>query len=175
VTDLVVARLPTVPSSTTRAGKWAPVILRRVTPESLFSLANALVLPGWLLLVFAPRWRWSARFVSGLVIPCLLGLLYALVLVPRFGGAEGGFGSLAEVRKLFEDPFLLLAGWVHYLAFDLFIGAWEVRDAQRRGVPHLLVVPCLFLTFMFGPIGLLLYVVIRVVRARRLAIDETSA
>jgi len=161
---------------TNRAGRrLTPAILRNVTPDSLFSLASFVVLPGWLLLVFVPRWRWSARLVSSLVIPCLLGALYALILVPRFGGAQGGFGSLADVRKLFEDPYLLLAGWLHYLAFDLFIGAWEVRDAQRSGMPHLLVVPCLFLTFMFGPIGLLLYVVIRGVRTRRIAIDETSA
>ena len=56
---------------------------------------------------------------------------------------------------------MLLAGWTHYLAFDLFIGGWEVRDAQRRGIPHLLVVPALVLTFLFGPAGLLLYLAIR--------------
>ena len=64
------------------------------------------------------------------------------------------------MRTLFENPWLLLAGWAHYLAFDLFIGGWEVRDAQRRGIPHLLVVPALVLTFLFGPAGLLLYLLI---------------
>jgi hypothetical protein len=65
------------------------------------------------------------------------------------------------VRTLFENPWGLLAGWTHYLAFDLFIGGWEVRDAQRRGIPHLLVVPALVLTFLLGPGGLLLYLAIR--------------
>jgi hypothetical protein len=69
------------------------------------------------------------------------------------------------VRALFENPWLLLAGWTHYLAFDLFIGGWEVRDAQRRGIPHLLVVPALVLTFLFGPAGLLLYLAISLRRA----------
>ena len=54
-------------------------------------------------------------------------------------------------------------GWIHYLAFDLFVGAWEVRDAQARGIHHLLVIPCLFLTLMAGPGGLLLYWAIRIV------------
>ena len=58
-------------------------------------------------------------------------------------------------------PWLLLAGWIHYLAFDLFVGSWEVRDAQERGIPHLAVVPCLLLTFMFGPAGWFLYNLVR--------------
>jgi Domain of unknown function (DUF4281) len=62
-----------------------------------------------------------------------------------------------ERRRAVRQPWLLLAGWVHYLCFDLLVGCWEVRDAHGRGVPHLLVMPCLFLTFMFGPAGWLLY------------------
>ena len=69
----------------------------------------------------------------------------------------------------------MLAGWVHYLVFDLFVGAWEVRDARRVGVHHLLVVPCLALTFMAGPIGLLLYLGLRAGIARRLGLDEGGA
>lgn len=80
-----------------------------------------------------------------------------MLLVLFFGQADGGFGSLAGVMKLFTNPWAVLAGWVHYLAFDLFVGAWEVRDAEQHGVSHLLVVPCLFFTFMLGPIGLLMY------------------
>ena len=98
----------------------------------------------------------------------LLGGVYLVLIVRSFGdGGGGGFGSLAEVRTLFENPWALLAGWIHYLAFDLFIGAWEVRDAQRNGLHHLLVVPCLVLTFMLGPVGLLLYLVLRGAITRR--------
>ncbi len=133
-----------------------------MNPESLFSLCGALVLPGWLLLVFAPHWRWSARFVCGAVIPLLLAVVYLCLVVTHFNDAGGGgFGSLAEVAQLFRNPYNLLAGWIHYLAFDLFIGSWEVRDARVSGVPHLLVVPCLLLTFLFGPVGLLLYFALR--------------
>jgi len=130
-------------------------------PDSLFSLAGMLVLPGWFLLIFLPRWKYGAALVSGFLIPALLGFIYAWLIVMRFGANEGGYGSLTEVRLLFSDDYLLLAGWIHYLAFDLFIGGWEVRDSAQRGVHHLLVVPCLLLTLLFGPVGLLLYLGIR--------------
>jgi hypothetical protein len=145
------------------------------SPEAVFSMASTVVLPGWLLLVFAPRWRHTARLVCAVLIPGLLAVLYAALIAARWGGAEGGFSSLADVQKLFADPWILLAGWVHYLVFDLFIGAWEVRDAGRLGLPHLLVVPCLVLTFLFGPAGLLLYGIVRAVRTRRVLVDEAAA
>ena len=136
--------------------------------ESLFSLAGALVLPGWLLLVFLPRWRPVTPLVTAIVIPALLAILYAWLIVAHLPGAGGGFGSLADVSELFRNEYLLLAGWIHYLAFDLFIGSWEVRDANRNGVPQLAVVPCLVLTFLLGPAGLLLYLLIRAYVTRRL-------
>jgi predicted ferric reductase len=130
-----------------------------MSPESLFSLASALVLPGWVLLVVAPRWRRTQRIALALLL--LLALVYLFLIATRMPGAQGGFGSLDQVRRLFESPHLLLAGWIHYLAFDLFIGAWEVRDARRLPLPHAFVVPCLVLTFLLGPIGLLLYAGLR--------------
>ena len=145
------------------------------SPEAVFSMASAAVLPGWLLLVLAPRWRWTARLVSAVLIPGLLAVLYAAIIAARWRSAEGGFSSLADVQKLFADPWILLAGWIHYLVFDLFIGAWEVRDAGRLGIPHLLVAPCLVLTFLFGPVGLLLYGIVRAVRTRRVLVDEAAA
>ena len=70
--------------------------------------------------------------------------------------------------KLFRNEWLVLAGWIHYLAFDLFVGAWEVRDSQDRGISHFLVIPCLLLTFFLGPIGLLLYFTVRsIISGRR--------
>nr|WP_235727181.1 ABA4-like family protein [Hymenobacter siberiensis] len=89
---------------------------------------------------------------------------YAVLIAAHYAGphgGEGGFQSLDAVAALFRDPWALLAGWVHYLCFDMWTGAWEVRDAQRRGMPHGLLIPCLLLTFLFGPVGLLLYFGVR--------------
>lgn len=145
-----------------------------MTLEHLFSIAGTLVLPGWLLLAFLPRWRWSAQLIAPVVIPALLGSLYVVLVLLHLRGTDGGFGSLAEVAKLFQDPPVLLAGWVHYLAFDLFVGSWEVRDAQRLGIHHGLVLPCLVLTFLLGPAGLLLYLAVRATK-RRYRIDAAPA
>lgn len=128
--------------------------------ETIFTACSSLALLGWVLLLFLPRQR-HAQVVAGIGVPLAIAAVYAVLIALYFGRSEGGFGSLTAVAQLFQTPAILLAGWVHYLAFDLFIGAWETRDAQVHGVPHLLVVPCLLLTFMLGPIGLLMYFAIR--------------
>ena len=145
-----------------------------MTPERLFSILNAVALVGWLPLVFLPRMRWSASVVP-LVVPLALGVVYVALIAIAMPGSEGNFSSLAGVRALFENPWGLLAGWTHYLAFDLFVGGWELRDAQRRGIPHLFVVPALILTFLFGPGGLLLYFLIRSFAPNKTPSDLRSA
>ena len=132
-----------------------------MSPEQLFSLANGVAAVSWLLLAIQPGRAWVTRVVTGVAVPALFALLYIALIVSTFGSATGSFTTLAGVSALFGNQWVLLAGWVHYLAFDLLIGTWEVRDARERGVPHVLVVPCLFLTFMFGPAGWLLYLVLR--------------
>ncbi len=128
---------------------------------------------GWLLLIFFPRNK-VARLISGSVLPIALSIFYLILIASNIRDAEGGFGSLADVTKLFQKPELLLAGWIHYLAFDLFIGAWEVRDAQRNQIPHLVVLPCLVMTFMLGPVGLLFYFAIRTAKTRSLSLSRHS-
>ena len=128
---------------------------------------------GWLLLVILPKSP-LVRIISGIVIPLILSAGYLALIAMHFQGADGGFGSLADVATLFGKPELLLAGWIHYLAFDLFIGAWEVRDAQRNQIPHLVVIPCLVMTFMLGPIGLLFYFAIRTSKLRSLSLSPRS-
>jgi len=136
-----------------------------LVPDKVFSLCGALVLPCWLLLIFLPRWSWTQRLAT-FVAPLLLAGVYVWMLAtaPRVPGA--GFNSIAQVRALFSVDRALAAGWIHYLAFDLFIGSWEVRDAGRLRINHLFVVPCLALTFLFGPVGLGMYLVLRAVMRR---------
>ena len=128
---------------------------------------------GWLLLAILPRQPIAQR-LAGIGLPLVLSATYLFLIAMHFDGAEGGFGSLADVATLFQKRELLLAGWIHYLAFDLFIGAWEVRDSQRHQIPHLVVIPCLLMTFMLGPIGLLFYFAIRTAKTKRLALDGAA-
>ena len=138
--------------------------------ERIFSLASAISVVGWLFLVFVPR-RPYTQTIAGAIAPLVLAAIYLALIFSNIRGAEGGFGSLTDVAMLFQKRELLLAGWIHYLAFDLFIGAWETRDAARNQIPHLVVIPCLVMTFMLGPIGLLLYFAIRTAKTRNLAIS----
>ena len=136
-----------------------------IDPTLAFSLGNKIALLAWLTLavsLFVPGMRdWTHRGAAYL-IPALLAVAYIVLISSSFGRVEGGgFGSIAEVRVLFSNDAALAAGWLHYLAFDLFVGAWIARDGLARGVPRLLILPCLPLTLMFGPAGLLLYLVIR--------------
>lgn len=131
--------------------------------DTVFSVCSTLAAVGWLLLVLLPRWR-ATQALAAVAIPLAISVVYLVLIVRYMPGSSGGFDSLTDVAALFSDRGLLLAGWVHYLAFDLFIGSWEVRDATRLKLPHLLVIPCLLLTFMLGPIGLLAYFGLRLVR-----------
>lgn len=124
--------------------------------EVLFILANASVIPAWLLLVLFPRSRATQIVVHSFVYPILLATCYLALLIATWGG-EGGMGSLAEVRQGFSQDGVLLLGWIHYLVFDLFIGSWMVRDAASRNIRHALIIPSLLLTLMLGPIGLITY------------------
>ena len=132
-----------------------------MSADNIFSICNSTALAGWLLLVFAGRKRWVASLITGVILPLLFAIAYLGLLVAHWKETEGGFGSLTGVAALFSNHWLLLAGWIHYLCFDLFIGSWEVRDSLERGISQWLVLPCLFFTFMFGPVGLLLYFTIR--------------
>ena len=139
--------------------------------DLIFKICNTVAPIGWLLMAIAPRWKWTKKIVLSGLFPLVLGLVYLTLIAVFFGKSEGDFSSLQGVSKLFENPFALTAGWIHYLAFDMFIGAWEVTDSQKHGISHFLVVPCLFLTLMFGPIGLILYFVIRLIKTKKLLHD----
>jgi hypothetical protein len=137
-----------------------------MTPDGLFSIFNLLAGAAWILLIALPRQRWIADLATAAVVPGFFAVTYITILSTSWGSSDGGFSTLSGVAQLFENPWLLLAGWVHYLAFDLLVGSWEVRDARTRGIPHLFVVPCLVLTFLFGPAGWLLYMVLRAARGQ---------
>ena len=141
--------------------------------DLLFTICSRAVLPAWLLLLLAPRWQWTQKLISHAWLPALLGVAYIYAMSHAFPFPEGaGFGSLQEVLNAFAVPWLALAGWIHYLAFDLFVGAWIVRDAERRGISHWPCIPCLILTFLAGPVGLLLYFIIRFIMRRTLTTVE---
>lgn len=131
-------------------------------PEALFRLANMTAITGWIALIFLPR-RWKPLlWLPKYAIPALLALGYSgLMLVNFFTVEGGGYGSLGEVRALFAVDAVLVAGWLHYLAFDLFVGVWIAERSDDAGISRLIQAAFLIATFMFGPVGLLLFLATR--------------
>ncbi len=143
-------------------------------PDRIFSLASTVALLAWMALALSPygsNWAGRVRWWSGRAVPLLFATVYTLLFLTH-GMGDGGYGSLEEVRRLFDVPGLLAAGWLHYLAFDLFVGAWIAERSGALGIPHAAVLPLLLLTFMFGPAGLLAFALVRTVWLRRRAAPQ---
>ena len=131
--------------------------------EALFNLSNLIVLPFWLLMILLPLWRWTQRIMATLWPIIALSVIYAALLLSQIGGAAGSLlnPTLDGIAALLSTPAGAAAGWVHFLAFDLFVGRWAYLDSRERGISVWLVSPTLFFIFMAGPLGLLLYLTVR--------------
>ena len=136
-----------------------------MTWENWFSSANSVALASWAALILLPRWPWL-RAILRYAVPATLAVAYTLLAAVYFFRIEGGgFNSLAQVRALLGTEPTLLAGWLHYLAFDLFVGTWIAERADALGLSRLIQAPILALTFLFGPIGYLVFTAVNLVLA----------
>jgi Domain of unknown function (DUF4281) len=143
-----------------------------MTPSGLFQVFNSIALLGWIVLAAAVllRKEWLRDTVSGTYVPVLLSAAYSALIALFFTQAPGGFDSLENVQLLFTSPWAALAGWVHYLAFDLFMGARAARGFEELALPRWPLIVILPLTFLFGPAGYLAFEIIKasVTRSRAL-------
>lgn len=133
--------------------------------NTLFILANTIVMPAWFLLWFLPDSEITQRVVYSYLYPFLLGISYVVLLVLSFGQADSismeAFSTVEGLQALFSSKGALVAGWMHYLLFDLFVGMWIARDAMQLGISKWIVLAPLFFTLMAGPLGLVLYLGVR--------------
>lgn len=136
-----------------------------MTPEGVFTAANFTAMAGWIALVAGVILNnaFLRDLAAQRIVPAILAAGYTALILLNWAGSQGGYGSLADVASLFANPWLLLAGWVHYLAFDLAIGSAIARKTFDEGLPRLILVPILPLTFLFGPIGWLIFEAVRVI------------
>lgn len=139
-----------------------------MSPESIFSACSSIAMIGWVILIIAsPLWQSFDKFIIGIVIT-LFAIAYTWLIAKGFSmGDFQKFGSLDGIMELFTNRIAVTAGWVHYLAFDLFVGVWIKKNSIKYNISHALVIPCMLLTFMLGPIGLLLYLLIRFVASKK--------
>ena len=139
-----------------------------MSDDAIFTLCNTIALASWLILIFAtPMWKQANKFLIGIVIS-LFCIVYAWLIFTSFHtGDFEKFSTLDGVVSLFGNRTVVVAGWVHYLAFDLMTGIWITKNAKQHGINHWLITPALFLTFMMGPVGLLLYLLIRFAKTKK--------
>ncbi len=139
-----------------------------MTPESIFRLCSTIAMIGWLVLIIASPFIAAVdKFLIGVIIT-LLAIVYAWLILLSFNfGDMKSFSTLDGVMKLFQNKTLVTAGWVYYLAFDLMVGIWIKRNSMKHGISHWLIIPCLLLNFMLGPVGLLLYLILRFLKTKK--------
>ena len=133
-----------------------------MTPDNIFSIASIGAMAGWVLLVLAPLRR-EAIILAARAVGVALAVLYAGLIIGAMTSSDGlgaDFGKLSSLAAAFSHPPVMLIGWIHYLAFDLWVGAWEAEVAPKWGIPHWALIPCLGLTFSFGPMGLLVFLIV---------------
>jgi hypothetical protein len=129
--------------------------------ETIFSIASGIALISWLILIIFAYKPWVAKILLGVPI-ALLCVTYLLLVFQTLQPADfEKFNTLAGVTSLMSVPGAALVGWIHYLAFDLMTGLYIATNASKLGIRQLLIIPCLLATFMLGPVGLLLYLLIR--------------
>lgn len=148
-------------------------------PQRFFEITNTIALVAWIALVALPGRRAVAQVACAIVVPAFLAAAYVVVLMAKLAaGGDGGptpdLTTLAGLRQVFADDWVLAAAWTHYLAFDMVVGAWIARDAVRLGIPWPLRTVALVLTFLAGPAGFLLHVVTRAALGRTAAAGDTG-
>jgi len=127
-----------------------------MSPDTLFEHAGTIAISGWAILLFAPR-RWPLlNAVPAIILPAIISGLCAVLILQHFADAGGGYGSLTEVRTLLTSEWMFLAAWIHFLAFDLFVGAWMAKRMDDAAIHRLLQAPVLLSILYFGPLGLIL-------------------
>lgn len=143
-----------------------------MNPSTIFSLGNSFVLFGWILLIFLPKWKYTQTLVlRGIIL--LLVVVYTILIVQGIGNFKpDSFSTLANVKILFQDDTAVTAGWLHYLAFDLFVGAYIVRKSKTAGIPRIIYTLILPFTFMFGPIGYLLFTIVNIIKSKSIQVHD---
>jgi ABC-type uncharacterized transport system permease subunit len=144
-----------------------------MSPDFIFQLCNSIAMVGWLaLIILSPFWFDTDKLIIGIIVT-LFAIVYAWCISQSFAAGDvEKFSTLDGVMSLFTNKMAVTAGWVHYLAFDLMVGIWLKKNSLKYGISHWFIIPCLLFTFMLGPVGLLLYLIIRLIRTKQYFADN---
>lgn len=133
-----------------------------MTPAEIFPIGGLSAMPMWALMILFPKWKVTRFLIDYKVVPIFIAIIYAVYIgLSISGGGSMDFGSFESVKELFTKDNAILAGWMHYICFDLLIGMWMVNQNRDLKIHQLLMAPCLFFTFMLGPIGFLFFTIFK--------------
>lgn len=140
---------------------------RMMNAAIVFQIVNTIVLPAWIVLIFFPKKSWRNPLIYGFAIA--MSMVYAFYVISGLGALDmQAFSTLDGVKSLFNTDVAVLTGWVHYLVFDLLVGNWVLNNSQKHNINHYLIIPCLLLCFIFGPVGYLLFSIIKIIKVKNL-------
>ena len=148
------------------------------TIEILYMWINIGVLPFWFILIFFPQSHISRFFVASIFPFFLLSGAYLFILYKSFligYDFDGNFNlylGLNELSRLFEDNLYVMIFWTHFIAINLFLGGWIVKDAQKFSINKVLLSIPLIIVYLVGPIGLFIYWIIRIFYSKRINLYE---
>lgn len=132
-----------------------------MSPDRIFEIVNSIALASWIILILFPYKNWSKSILFAIIIAGL-ALLYGGLAFTHFStDTFESFGELSQLAQLNSEPMNVVIGWIHYLAFDLLAGLYITKNAEQIGINRYLLIPCQLLTFMMGPLGVLLYLILR--------------
>jgi len=141
-----------------------------MTTSFVFQFANTLAMLMWVMMIFSPNWKGTRFLIDYKLVPIALSILYGIYIIQSLQDGGGmDFSTLESVMNLFTMEIAVLAGWLHYLAFDLLVGMWILDQNQTLKINHFILVPCLLGAFMLGPIGFLLFMIVRTIRLKSIA------
>ena len=152
-------------------------LLSFLTYENIYLVANWGVIPFWLLLIFFPNHSLTNFFSQSIIAPFLLAIGYCYLSYTLFleGDIFDGFelySGLDGLYSMFSNEALLLIFWLHFLALSLFAGAWIIRDSKKYYIPKIITIPSLILTYFSGPVGLVIYWLIRIFFAKKISFND---
>ena len=148
------------------------------TIEMLYFWANFGILPFWLILIFFPNSNLSKYFVTSIFPILLLSGTYIFILYKSYLSSYNFIDNFnlylgfEELSDLFSNKSFLITFWIHFIAMNLFVGGWIVKDSQRLIINKILIILPLIFTYLIGPIGLLLYWLIRIFYAKNISLYD---
>ncbi len=138
-----------------------------MSPDTIFSISNLTAMFMWALMILLPNWKVTQKLIDLKLVPIILSLMYLIYIsISILNGGGMDFSSLTSVMELFTKENSVLAGWIHYLAFDLLIGMWILNENKTLGIHHGIIVPCLLGTLMLGPVGFLVFLLVKTIKRK---------